>query len=221
MIIGDSTDKYKDKVDKSDISAKKRRQSNSHYSSHLLKSFNESSNTFNPSPTYPFPASSSTPLYNTYQPTHSQPSTSSSLNPTTDELQCYTSAAAIVSTTAGSHHFHHPHFLSTLQGPSINISTPVSATTTEATSAGNFTGFHSTFQSSSLARGYKMNPAGSYNPSDHTVATVSKRHKKWQMFPGRNRFFCDGKIMMAKQVGVFCLAIFLLIFTCTLFFVFV
>ncbi|XP_074595997.1 palmitoyltransferase ZDHHC9-like [Brevipalpus obovatus] len=47
-----------------------------------------------------------------------------------------------------------------------------------------------------------------------------RRKRRWQIFPGRNRFFCNGKIMMAKEISVFCLTLFLLIFTCTLFFVF-
>lgn len=47
-----------------------------------------------------------------------------------------------------------------------------------------------------------------------------RRKKRWEVFPGRNRFYCDGKIMMAKGIGIFCFTLFLLIFTCTLFFVF-
>lgn len=44
--------------------------------------------------------------------------------------------------------------------------------------------------------------------------------KKWQAFPGRNKFYCDGRIMMAKQTGVFYFTVGLIVVTCALFFVF-
>ncbi|XP_064473021.1 palmitoyltransferase ZDHHC14-like isoform X2 [Ornithodoros turicata] len=44
--------------------------------------------------------------------------------------------------------------------------------------------------------------------------------KKWQVFPGRNKFYCDGRLMMARQTGVFYVTVVLIVGTCTLFFVF-
>ncbi|XP_026773540.1 palmitoyltransferase ZDHHC9 isoform X1 [Pangasianodon hypophthalmus] len=50
------------------------------------------------------------------------------------------------------------------------------------------------------------------------VMIPKKVTRKWEKLPGKNTFCCDGRVMMARQKGVFYLTLFLIIGTCSLFF---
>ncbi|XP_015255595.1 PREDICTED: palmitoyltransferase ZDHHC18-like isoform X1 [Cyprinodon variegatus] len=57
------------------------------------------------------------------------------------------------------------------------------------------------------------------HPADRRQEPRTPR-RKWEVFPGKNRFFCDGRIMMARGCGVFPLTVGLILVTSTLFFIF-
>ena len=44
--------------------------------------------------------------------------------------------------------------------------------------------------------------------------------RKWEVFPGKNRFYCDGRIIVARQSGVLPLTLGLVLVTSGLFFIF-
>ena len=67
---------------------------------------------------------------------------------------------------------------------------------------------------------YSQISTRSSTPMETPYKKKTPKKKKWESFPGRNKFYCDGRIMMAKQTGVFYLTIVLILVTCGLFFTF-
>jgi len=51
-----------------------------------------------------------------------------------------------------------------------------------------------------------------------TNKSKMKEKRKWEVFPGKNIFFCNGRFMMGRQAGIFYVTVFLVIGTSTLFF---
>lgn len=65
---------------------------------------------------------------------------------------------------------------------------------------------------SGVAAGSDVNPS--------TSQLKGKRLKKWQVFPGRNKFKCDGRLIMAVSTGILHFTVCLIVTTVALFFSF-
>ncbi|KAM4555754.1 palmitoyltransferase ZDHHC9 [Odontesthes bonariensis] len=53
-----------------------------------------------------------------------------------------------------------------------------------------------------------------------SAVMITRKVRKWEKLPGKNTYCCDGRVMMARQKGVFYLTLFLIVGTCSLFFAF-
>lgn len=54
----------------------------------------------------------------------------------------------------------------------------------------------------------------------HSEQKAKQARRKWEVFPGKNRFYCDGRIIVSRQSGVLPLTLGLILVTSGLFFIF-
>jgi len=63
--------------------------------------------------------------------------------------------------------------------------------------------------------------AGDAEAAEELIANkMPKVQRKWEVFPGKNSFYCDGRVVLGRQAGIFYVTLFLVIGTSGLFFAF-
>ncbi|XP_023832117.1 palmitoyltransferase ZDHHC18-B isoform X2 [Salvelinus sp. IW2-2015] len=65
-----------------------------------------------------------------------------------------------------------------------------------------------------------LTPTPTLPPRPAVVEEEERARRKWEVFPGKNRFYCDGRFIVAQQSGVLPLTLGLILVTTVLFFVF-
>ena len=76
-----------------------------------------------------------------------------------------------------------------------------------------------------LVYGYVLDPpTGDVEAAEELLKPAADRMprvaKKWEVFPGKNTFYCDGRVVMGRQAGIFYVTLLLVIGTSGLFFAF-
>ncbi|KAF5905820.1 palmitoyltransferase ZDHHC18-like isoform X1 [Clarias magur] len=73
----------------------------------------------------------------------------------------------------------------------------------------------------------QIDPRALGTPASTPASTLPLQRKelpqprrKWEVFPGKNRFYCNGRIIVSRQCGVLPLTLSLIVLTTTLFFIF-
>jgi len=59
-----------------------------------------------------------------------------------------------------------------------------------------------------------------FSSSQNSSKEVKKPRRKWEYFPGKNKFYCNGRLMTAPSIRFFIMCLGLIVFTFSLFIIF-